>query len=61
MPEFVHDMLRWSFVSGRHFVVMLWWLWVLALAATVVSEVFLFDRVRRRVLGGEAMVNGEPS
>jgi|GEM_PF-3156344 len=50
MPVFVDDILQWAFVSGRHFVVMLWFLWVLAVVTTVVSESFLFDRVRRRVL-----------
>ncbi len=50
MPVFVDDMLQWAFFSGRHFMVMLWWMWVLAVVATVVSESFLFDKVRRRVL-----------
>ena len=50
MPVFVDDMLQWAFFSGRHFLVMLWFMWVLAVVTTVVSESFLFDRVRRRVL-----------
>lgn len=50
MPPFIDSILQWATVSGRHFVIMLWWVWASAVALTVVSESWLFDVWRRRLL-----------
>lgn len=43
-------MQQWATFTGRHFIIMLWWVWVGAVATTAVSEAFFFDIWRRRVL-----------
>lgn len=52
MPPFIESLVQWATFSGRHFMFMLWWVWVLAVALTALSESFAFDRWRRRVLEG---------
>ncbi len=50
MPPFIENAMQWATFSGRHFVVMLWWVWVVAVIATAVSEAFVYDRWHRRLL-----------
>ena len=50
MPPFIENMQMLATFSGRHFIVMLWWVWALAVALTALSESFFFDTWRRRLL-----------
>ncbi len=50
MPPFIDSVLHWASLSGRHFTIMFWWLWVAAVAATALSESFLVEGRRRRLL-----------
>ncbi len=50
MPPFIESMQQWATFTGRHFIVMLWWVWALAVGLTALSESFFFDSWRRRVL-----------
>ncbi|MFQ5690841.1 MAG: hypothetical protein ACE5HQ_11275, partial [Gemmatimonadota bacterium] len=50
MPPFVDDALRWARLTGGHFAFMFWWLWVLAVGTTALSESTLVERLRRRLL-----------
>ena len=50
MPPFIESVQHWASLSGRHFTIMFWWLWVLAIAATALSESFLAAGRRRRLL-----------
>jgi len=43
-------MQQWATFTGRHIIVMLWWVWALAVVLTALSESFFFDGWRRRVL-----------
>ncbi len=50
MPPFIESIQQWGMVTGRHFIFMLWWVWVGAVVLTALSESFFFDMWRRRVL-----------
>jgi hypothetical protein len=50
MPPFIESVLQWASLTGNHFLFMFWWIWVLAVGLTAVSESFLFDPWRRRLL-----------
>ena len=50
MPPFIDSVLSWASITGRHFVFMFWWIWALAIAATALSESFLVEGRRRRLL-----------
>ena len=50
MPSFIESMVQWATVTGRHFLFMFWWIWVLAALATALSESFLIEGRRRRLL-----------
>ena len=50
MPPFIDSMVGWATVTGRHFLFMFWWIWVLAALATALSESFLIEGRRRRLL-----------
>ncbi len=50
MPPFIESTILWARVTGGHFILMLWWVWALAVALTALSESFFFDIWRRRVL-----------
>ncbi|MFQ6046977.1 MAG: hypothetical protein ACE5PT_11590 [Gemmatimonadales bacterium] len=50
MPPFIESVLQWASLTGNHFLFMFWWIWVLAVALTALSESFLFDPWRRRLL-----------
>jgi hypothetical protein len=50
MPPFFDSVLQWALVTGRHFLVMLWWVWALALLLTALSEAFFFEPARRRLM-----------
>lgn len=50
MPPFLDDMLRWATTTGGHFVVMFWWIWLLAVVLTSLSESFWTRGRRRRLL-----------
>ncbi|MFQ5705328.1 MAG: hypothetical protein ACE5HT_15080 [Gemmatimonadales bacterium] len=50
MPPFIESTIHWATVTGGHFILMLWWIWAGAVVATVLSEAFVFDRWRARVL-----------
>lgn len=43
-------MQQWATFTGRHLLFMLWWVWVSAVVATVISESFVFAIWRRRLL-----------
>lgn len=50
MPPFVESMLHWAAVTGNHFVFMFWWIWMLAVLLTALSESFWVEGQRRRLL-----------
>lgn len=50
MPPFIENVLHWASLTGRHFTLMFWWIWVLAVSVTALSESFLFAAWRRRLL-----------
>ncbi len=50
MPPFIDTMLQWATFTGRHILLMLWWVWVSAVVVTVISESFVFATWRRRLL-----------
>ncbi len=50
MPPFIESIQQWATFTGRHFIIMLWWVWALAVVFTALSESFFFDIWRRRVL-----------
>jgi hypothetical protein len=52
MPPFIQDALQWAIFSGRHFLVMFWWIWVSAVVLTAVAESVLAAPVRRRLVEG---------
>ena len=50
MPPFMDSVLGWAAITGRHFAFMFWWIWVLAIVATALSESFLLEGRRHRLL-----------
>ena len=50
MPPFIDTMLQWATFTGRHVLIMLWWVWVSAVVVTAISESFVFAIWRRRLL-----------
>ncbi len=50
MPPFIDSVLSWASITWNHFAFMFWWIWLLAIAATALSESFLTERGRRRLL-----------
>ncbi|MEE9246203.1 MAG: hypothetical protein V3U63_08380 [Gemmatimonadota bacterium] len=50
MPPFIESVLHWAWVTGRHFVLMFWWIWVAAAALTALSQSFWVEGLRRRLL-----------
>ncbi|MFQ5890462.1 MAG: hypothetical protein ACE5JR_10480 [Gemmatimonadota bacterium] len=50
MPPFIASILHWASVTGRHFGIMFWWVWLSAVVATAVSESFLVEGRLRRLL-----------
>jgi hypothetical protein len=50
MPPFIQDVLQWSTFSGRHFLLMFWWIWVSAVVVTAVAESAIFAPVRQRLI-----------
>ncbi len=52
MPPFIQDAIRWAIFSGRHFLVMFWWIWLTAVVATAVAESVVSAPVRRKLVEG---------
>ena len=56
---FIDSVLSWASITANHFAYMFWWMWLLAIAATALSESFLTARSRRRLL--ERPADGWPT
>ena len=52
MPLFIQDALQWATFSGRHFLVMFWWIGLSAVVVTAVAESAVSAPVRRRLVEG---------
>jgi len=50
MPPFIESVHYWASATGGHFLLMFWWIWLAAVAATAVSESFLVEGRFRRLL-----------
>ncbi len=50
MPPFIESVVQWARLTGNHFIFMFWWIWVLAVALTALSESFFFEGWRRRLV-----------
>ncbi|MFV2008130.1 MAG: hypothetical protein ACC667_11830 [Longimicrobiales bacterium] len=50
MPPFIEDVRLWATLTGGHFAIMFWWLWMLAIVATALGESFLAAGRRRSLL-----------
>ncbi len=52
MPPFIQEVIQWATFSGRHFLVMFWWIWLSAVVVTAVAESAIAGPVRRRLVEG---------
>jgi uncharacterized membrane protein YraQ (UPF0718 family) len=50
MSPFIEYALEWATLSGRHVLLMFWWIWVSAVVLTAVAEAVLEAPVRRRLV-----------
>lgn len=50
MPPFLEETLHWASMTAGHFLIMFWWIWLAAVVLTAVSESWLVERWRRRLL-----------
>ncbi|NIP57817.1 MAG: hypothetical protein GWM92_17655, partial [Gemmatimonadetes bacterium] len=50
MPPFLEQTLHWARMTGGHFFLMFWWIWLGAVVLTAVSESWLVEPWRRRLL-----------
>ncbi|MGH7556720.1 MAG: hypothetical protein ACREMD_02850 [Gemmatimonadota bacterium] len=50
MPPFVAEMWTWARLTGLHFLLMFWWLWLGAVVVTALGEALWAEGRRRRLL-----------
>lgn len=50
MPPFLEQTVHWARMTGGHFFLMFWWIWLTAMALTAVGESWLVERWRRGLL-----------
>lgn len=50
MPTFLEQTIHWAEMTAGHFLLMFWWIWLVAVVVTALSESYWIEGRRRRLL-----------